>query len=156
MFTVRSWTSQADGGTTVFWVLGPGGLTGVLGGAVALASPGADWWLRTFGEPGAATSALDLLLFLARTVFPAGGVWQVLDVNALMARVSTLYPPAWGDILRIVVGGLATTFSIMVLLAIITWGMGKAIPKLAPVGQGEDRKKATKGGQNTAPKGGDV
>jgi hypothetical protein len=139
----------------MFRVMGPWGLTAVLGGAVAPASPG-DWWLGLFGEPGAATSAMDLLLFLARTLFPAGGIWQVLDVDALVARASTLYPPAWGDILRIVVGGLVTTFSIMILLAIITWGLGKVMPRLAPAGPGDDRKGATGGGRRAFPQGEDV
>jgi hypothetical protein len=109
--------------------------------AAASASPGADWWVQTFGEPGARTSVMDLLAFLGQTVYPADGVWRVLDVDLLIRRVSDLYPPAWGDILQIVVGGLVTTFSIMIILSITTWLLGKVAPRLAPAGKGGERKK---------------
>lgn len=110
---------------------------------------GGSWWTDVLGEPGGADSALDLLTFLARAATPQDGVWEMMDVGGLFAEVSRLFPPAWPDVWRIVLGGLATTFSIMILLALITWLMGKTVPRLYPAKKGGD-KGSDKGGDKKA------
>ncbi|MBU0516588.1 MAG: hypothetical protein KJ621_17665 [Proteobacteria bacterium] len=108
-----------------------------------------NWWTESLGEPGGATSAMDLLAFLARAGTPQDGIWGVLDVGALLGEASRLFPPVWSEVWRIVLGGLATTFSIMILLAVITWLMGKAVPRFFPTRKGGD-KGADKGSDQKA------
>jgi len=120
-------------------------LSGLLGGP---ANSG-DWWTNLLGQPGGATSALDMLSFLARAGTPQDGVWGMLDLGAVFEEAGRLFPPAWHDVWHIVISGLVTTFSIMILLSLITWGMGKVIPRLYPIRKDGD-KGSDKGGDKKA------
>lgn len=48
---------------------------------------------------------------------------------------------SWPEVIKLMVGGLVTTFSIMILLASITWAMGKILnrkPKAKETGQSKE------------------
>lgn len=38
--------------------------------------------------------------------------------------------PEWGEIINIMVTGFGAVFAIMIILALVTWGMGKVVQKL--------------------------